>query len=79
MGEVAQLARGGRCKDRVGSKAASKQNARLDIPDPPVDPKLHSAHFCLGRAGDSIGNFAGMRTMLDHLTLLYVLHRAILS
>lgn len=34
-------------KDWVRSKAGSKQNARLDIPDPPVHPKLHSARFCL--------------------------------
>lgn len=34
-------------KDWVGSKAGSKQNARLHIPNPSVDPKLHSAHFCL--------------------------------
>lgn len=33
-------------KDWAGSKAGSKQDARLDIPDPPVDPKLPSAHFC---------------------------------
>lgn len=29
--------------------------------------------------GSSAGNFAGMRTMLHHLTLLYVLHCAVLS
>lgn len=34
-------------KDWAESKSGSKQDARLDIPDPPVDPKLHSAHFWL--------------------------------